>query len=259
MINNIISNIAVPSAKLLRDAFIALGYPKLLVTRDTNKRIILRYGYSGQCLIKKDIFNCPDFIKLTVDKRNFSTLCYDLGLCSPVFVRLKEKLPEHFPILVRETLTGYGSNGIIPITTIDELEGLSPHLYWTPYYKLSTEYRVHIVNKKIIRIFVKNFDGEVRDDGVIIRNNTNSHFSLIDLERKIANGRFKKLFSIVEILTESLMEKYGNIFFALDVGWGSNEKDYIILEGNSAPGLNENSAYSYAQEIGPILFENELS
>jgi hypothetical protein len=42
---------------------------------------------------------------------------------------------------------------------------------------------------------------------------------------------------------------FANAFFALDLGWDNNKKEYLVFEANSAPGLNEHTADIYADFI----------
>jgi len=244
---------SIPSTKILRDALVNLGYPKLLVTRNASKPIIFRYGNSepANCY---EILNPPSFIRMTSDKKIFSGYCDNIGISAPIFSKLNKVLPDSFPVLVRSTLTGQGSEGIYPVKTLDELSKIDTNWHWVPYYNLKNEYRVHVVCGEIVKVFRKKFEGE-SEDGIIIRNNSNSHFSLVNTNK---DGEFVKLKLVVSTLVEELTAKFNNykLFFALDIGWGQNEREYIILEANSAPGLNESTALEYAKRIGPILYEN---
>jgi hypothetical protein len=245
---------SLPSAKILRDSFVKLGYPKVLVTRNPDKNILFSYGDSSH--YGTYLVNPPDFISFMANKKLFSGHCSNVGIPAPVFTKLIKLLPESFPVLVRSTLTGSGSKGIYPVTSLKELQDMDINWWWTPYYQLTREYRVHVVGGKIIKCFCKNFDGEIDSTGIIIRNNDNSHFSLVDIENP---DKYQKLRAIVYRLLESLKGKFGvgveNLFFALDLGFGKNEREYILIEGNSAPGLNESTAIKYAEILGPLLFK----
>lgn len=246
---------SLPSSKLLRNAFIKLGYPKLLVTRNPEKDIIFRYGNSSSTR-EKTLLNPPRFIQLLADKEYFSNFCIDAGISAPVFTKLNKRLPESFPVLVRSTLRGMGSEGIHPISNLEELSKMNTSWYWVPYYKLSKEYRVHVVNGKIVKVFCKKFNGKIDNNGVIVRNNDNSSFSLVDYKGGLEKGKYTRMKDIVNNLIDEFNKVYKghNLFFALDMGWAKNKKGYIVLEGNSAPGLNENTALEYAKILGPLLF-----
>jgi hypothetical protein len=49
-----------------------------------------------------------------------------------------------------------------------------------------------------------------------------------------------------QIALNKLGVNYDN-YYAADIGWDSNRKEYFIFEFNSAPGLNENTAKVYAE------------
>lgn len=249
----ILTHNSIPSAKVLRNALVSLGYPKILVTKNNNKNILFRYGSSVPANCSNEI-NPPEFIKLMANKERFSNFCQNNKITAPIFTKLKNSLPESFPILVRNTLVGMGSEGIFPISSLDELCTMDTNWYWVPYYNLTREYRVHVVNETIVKGFCKKFSGKINKEGIIIRNNENSKFSLIDINDE---DKYKKLRGVTSNLINAFAKKFKDnvLFFALDIGWGNNEKEYIILEGNSAPGLNEDTAIMYAEILGPILFE----
>ena len=242
---------SMPSARLLREALVEQGFPKLLITRNPEKVIKFRYGNSAPSICN-EILNPANFIKMTANKEIFSNFCNKIGVTAPVFSRLSTVLPDSLPVLVRSTLTGQGSEGIYPINNLDELSGIDTSWYWVPYYQLKKEYRVHVAGGRILKVFCKQFEGETTN-GIVIRNNSNSHFSVVDTNKE---GTFAKLKEVVKILNTELLERFKNssLFFALDIGWGEKEREYIVLEANSAPGLNVNTANEYASVLGPILY-----
>jgi len=247
----------VPSARMLRDALENLGYPRLLVTRDETKtRIKLRYGNSSNITsIYKDVINPREFISLSANKESFSLFCHEVGIRAPVFTKLHTEWPSEFPALIRSTLTGKGCEGISTVSSMSELKELNQNYFWTPYCKVNKEYRVHVIDGNIIRVFEKQFEGETVD-GTIIRNNDNSHFSLVlDFDSKVAKGKFTKLTSVVNELYKKLYNKYNMpLMFSIDIGWDSTNTNYIIFEINTASGLVENTAMEYAKHLGRILF-----
>jgi hypothetical protein len=246
---------SLPSSRILRDALIQLGYPKILITRDSNKDILFRYGNSSPARCFSSL-NPPEFIRLLSDKERFSLFCTKYGISAPIFTKLSKRLPETFPVLVRSTLKGSGSEGIYPVNDLEELSEMNTNWYWVPYYQLSKEYRVHIVDEKVVKVFCKKFNGTIDHNGIIIRNNDNSMFSLVNFEGGLEEGKYNKMKEMVDSLIYELGNSFkdSHLFFALDIGWAKGKKDYIILEGNSAPGLNEDTALKYAEILGPLLF-----
>jgi len=69
-----------------------------------------------------------------------------------------------------------------------------------------------------------------------LKNSSSCRYILQDISNK---DRYKKLRNIISVLKELLGE---NNFYALDIGYNEDEKDYYIIEGNSAPGLNKETA-----------------
>jgi len=247
----------IPSAITLREQIRKLSGIKLLVTTNPEKEnIVFRYGNSSMTNYpSKDIVNNASFIYLSSNKQLFSQFCIINGIRAPIFNKLNFQMPDEFPILVRETLSGKGCEGIHKIYSVENLIGLNPNWNWTPYCNIKKEYRVHIINGKIIRVFEKIFQGE-NNDGIIIRNNDNSKFSLIEnINEKILIGKFTRLNEVSLKLYDLLSEKHENIplMFSLDIGFDAEKRDYIIFEANSASGLNENTAMEYAKEIIKLM------
>ena len=156
------------------------------------------------------------------------------NIFSPIY---HKEIPQEFPILIRETLTGYGGVGIHIIRNMDEFnEVWNPRFYWTPYEFLCSEYRVHIFNGEILRIFKKELE---ENSEFPIRNNHSCHFSLRNPEQ------FPKLKTEIEKFAK--IKEFSEGFFGLDVGW--NREKFFFIEANSAPGLNENSGNLLAEKI----------
>jgi D-alanine-D-alanine ligase-like ATP-grasp enzyme len=60
----------------------------------------------------------------------------------------------------------------------------------------------------------------------------------------VDNKHYPKLLKSVKDLCTIPVFTKG--YFGLDAGWDANKKEYFIYEINSAPGLNERSAFEYA-------------
>jgi hypothetical protein len=89
-----------------------------------------------------------------------------------------------------------------------------------------------------IKIFRKVWTLECEEPECKIRSNNNYHFSLVEQKE----GRFTKLYELISRLNGAVGT---NNFYALDIGL--TEQGYFIIEGNSAPGLNELTAEIYAK------------
>lgn len=239
----------IPSAKLLRNALQELTGNKILVSarpieRTKNKKyqneILVRYGNSVGTTLPDTGLNAPAFIHLISSKKLLADTLLNNGIHAPVFT--KDISSPTFPLIVRETLTSFGGRGIHLVNSSEELQRVWRSNFWaTAFINMSQEFRVHIANGEVLRIFEK----IPNEEGLVIKNNASCHFSLREPE-----GKFKKLFELIEQLNQILGTRS---FYALDVGWDKDKRQYFVIEGNSAPGLNENSAGLYGKKITEIL------
>ncbi|HOO68441.1 MAG TPA: hypothetical protein PLC53_03645, partial [Bacilli bacterium] len=109
----------------------------------------------------------------------------------------------------------------------------------------SSEYRVHVIDGKVVRLFKKLKDDEVEEEDYPIRNLSKGyHFSLRDIRN---NNKIEQLVSRLHPLLE------GGIFYGMDIGYIREQGDFFIFELNSACGLNDNTAIIYAEKFSEIL------
>ena len=250
-----------PSAKLLRDAIckeFGWNNKHILVTKDPYKviKLHLRYGNSlaTNNRNRHRIINTKQFIKMCSDKKYLAkALKEQVAVSSPQFNQLNQNLPskEQFPFLIRQSLRSSSSKGIFIFQEYEAfLEALIAgkikySWYWTPYFNFIEEYRVHVLGGQIAKVFRKNLDEEKEQGDIFIRNNDNSHFYRLKLEKTP-----KSVIKLVEnfhsfMLTQSSKPVY---FTALDIGIQENNKA-VFIEANSAPGLNESTAELYAKYV----------
>lgn len=266
---------SIPSAKILRNAILEeLGWKKrqLLITSDNSKitgRLHLRFGNSSPVPIgdPKGVINSSKFIRFCSDKREVARyFSKHAEVPVPQFTKLKKKIPnkKDFPFLVRTTLTSSGSKGIMIFQEFKEfLEALKKgkikyNSYWTPYYSFKEEFRVHILGGKIGKIFRKQLNDKDSISSIYIRNNDNSHFYRLALENTP-----ESVINLVKIFHERMIKGFGkdfNYFTALDVGVVKDGSEAVLIEPNTAPGLNSRTAKIYAKYIiqnNPIFAESE--
>lgn len=248
-----------PSAKTLRDAICKeLGWDKkkLLVTKNPNKitTLHLRYGNSSSVPCRySGILNYQGFIRLISDKKYLnSKLKRDTKTLTTDFIRLSNKMPSvnDFPFIVRKYTRSSGGKGIEIFQNFEEfLESLikgdvkySHH--WSPYFKFTEEYRVHVLGGKIGKLFRKNLEEEPENE-IFIRNNDNSHFYRVALKNTPV-----AVIKVVNSFHKLIDKEFGKplYFTALDVGI-TEEGEGVFIEANSAPGLNEATAEIYAKYI----------
>jgi len=252
---------SMPSAKMLRDAICKeLGWkPKhILVTKDPNKiaKLHLRYGNSSPTSNQNRhrIANTKAFIQLCTNKERLAqVLKSKVAVNAPEFHRLNQNLPsqDKFPFLIRESLRTSGSKGIVIFQEykafLDALVTgkIKYSWYWTPYFNFVEEYRVHVLGGKIAKVFRKQLEEAELEEDIFIRNNDNSHFYRLKVEKTP-----KKVIKLVQgfhkyMQTQSSKPIY---FTALDIGVQENGS-CVFIEANSAPGLNEKTAPLYAKYL----------
>lgn len=229
----ILSNTSFISARMLAEEFRTLG-ENCLSIRNPNKikhgDLVVRYGSTA---IHEGIntINTNEVIRTCSNKLIFSEVMQENGLYTPIFYR---NIPTEFPVIVRTTLTSFGGRGMILVERKEDYQ--YRNVYWTPYISTDFELRIHILGGEIVRIFRK--DG---GEGYIRTSGNGWHFSLRSFET------YPKIIPLVERICSIPM--FSNSFYALDLGWDSRRKEYIIFEANSAPGLNEHTADIYARYI----------
>jgi glutathione synthase/RimK-type ligase-like ATP-grasp enzyme len=237
------SPVSFPSAKLLRDSLQRITGREILVTSDAERikrTVLIRYGNSSEVRrrVEDTEFNSNHFIKFCVDKGLFSEIMRAVHIYTPEYYN--NSMPEQYPVLIRKTLTGSGGRGIIIAKDEQEfIRNWNNYYNWTNFIKTRFEARVHVLDGKIERLFIKEPEGE--EPECPIRNIGHGyHFSLReDIDNKYA--RLKEMVNKIIAVTPK------SHFFAADVGYDPVKKEYVVFELNSAPGLNENTADIYAK------------
>jgi len=233
-----------PSSRLL-----AAGLKELLgidvrVTRmwDTidEDTFVVRYGnMMGHFPYQ---INSPDFIRIC--GRKLRTQAALSGIVDTPHFYTQEVKPDKYPALIRTTLTGFGGQGAHVVENEMEFDSFVNSInrfHWTPMRPIVKEYRVHMLGGKLCRFFQK-----VRVDGqpdIVnpIRNSGNGYrFSL-----RYHIDEFPGLLEFVNKVSDALTYD----FVAMDVGFCSDTQSYMLIELNSAPGLNTPTSVKYAEFI----------
>jgi glutathione synthase/RimK-type ligase-like ATP-grasp enzyme len=231
----ILSNTSFVSARILAEELRTIG-EKCFSTRRperiSSRDLVIRYG-STDLHEGIDTLNTLEVIRTCSNKLNFSQLMQEEKIYSPIFYKGVPK-ESQYPVIVRTTLNSYGGKGMILVENSGDFH--YSNVWWTPFIQTQFELRVHVLGGKIIRMFKKE-DGE----SYIRTSNNGWHFSLKE------NKDYPKVSLVVQKICE--IPRFANAFFALDLGWDSKKKQYLVFEANSAPGLNEHTANLYAQYI----------
>lgn len=217
-------------------------------------KVAIRWGnsaYAQNGVIDTNI-NSPMLVSVMANKLAFSNKYKD-KFWVPLFHKDEPAMTD-YPILIRRKMEGMGGEGIVPVSNPKEFKKLwDGNGYWTPYVCLTSEFRVHMFDGDILRIMKKVKEEGTPERDFNIRNASKGwHFKPI--EREDSLSQLKSLAKEFWTATKKLF-KVEHGFIALDVGWNPTNKEYFILEGNSAPGIkdNPNTRLLYAKKFVDIL------
>jgi glutathione synthase/RimK-type ligase-like ATP-grasp enzyme len=244
-----------PSAKLLRDAISAITGERITVTSDPNKvrgNLLVRYGCSDPVNSRVRDYNCnpPEFISMCANKRITSGALTSHNIWTPIFYASVIR-PETYPVMIRSTLTSSGGRGITVVNNVEEFNAnWGQGCVWTPFVRTSSEYRVHVLNGTVGKVFRKVRNTGLAEEVNPVRNlHRGYHFSLVQNVDGLA-----KLNELVAQLNTFITGK----FYALDCGYVRGT-GYIVFELNSAPGLNEETAGRYARCVVDSIYPGRFN
>lgn len=144
---------------------------------------------------------------------------------------------EGHKVYGRLTVTGSQGKGIIIFKEGDEIP-VCP--LYTKKTKTNQEYRVHVINKKIIDFVQKKKRSNVEGGTRGIRNHTNGWIFAregVTLPTTIAEAALHAL------------EALGLDFGAVDIGYNSSNETAFVYEINTAPGLEGTTLTKYIQNF----------
>ena len=148
-------------------------------------------------------------------------------------------------IVVRQTLTGHGGDGIIIVETGDTLPDAP---LYTKYFKKKHEYRVHVFDGKIIDFQEKKREKGNEEINGQVRNHDNGW---VFCREGIV------LPDVVAIEAIKAVGALGLTFGAVDVGYNLHYNRPCVFEVNTAPGLTDTTAKVYAATIMKYIEENK--
>jgi len=232
------------SAKILRDELEKVYKEKYLVTKKENKKsYFLRFGnsfgnYSGE-------INSPEIIKLMSNKKLFSEFLLNEGFLTPEFNKNTDIL--EFPCIIRENLSLSKGKGIHVVENEKDFFNIwKNNYYWTKFINFKFEVRAHVVGGDLKKLFIKKWVKNEQPK-YPIKNSISCKYILQDISNE---NRYRKIKNIINKLKNLLGEKN---FYALDMGFSEEKSNYYIIEGNTAPGLNEKTAKIYAETLKELL------
>jgi hypothetical protein len=221
-----------PSARCIRDSIEVLTGEHIVITTEPTKRdVVLRWGTTMITYGKDAKVNTARIVSICSNKILFSRSLEGTDVWTPQFCN-RTPIDSEYPILVRTTLTGFGGVGIIPCRNAAEYAQHTGRM-WTRYFDLASEFRVHVAGGEILRVFKKINEGADTDNIKIRNMHRGWKFSIVEN------------FSNMEVLKLEISRLWDILNFeggicAFDLGWSKTKHRYLVLEGNSAPGVSEN-------------------
>lgn len=211
------------SAKLLAKA---LGLRRL--KECGRKAPLIRWGNSDGDYEDDTQLNVAELIGYSAHKLRFSTAMKEAGI---PHLEIKTGIPERFPVVVRQTLTGSRGIGIVVCQDLYEFNNTPSNRYWSYWVNFSSEFGVHMLGGEIKKVMRKVWGGENDREEFPIRNSGRGYaFHRTNLENK---GK------LVEFM-KRVYEQFPLEFGRWDIGWDSSNKRYVVIEANSAPDLTQN-------------------
>lgn len=217
-----------------------------VTSRDSNIKEppVIRYGNSSKPFGDNDTkLNFPDIIRLCSNSLLFSSFCAEHNFKSPIYYKHTENLD--YPFLLRRKYHVAGLD-IIYIENEEQLNNVKDlyGYYKVPFFETEYEIGVHIVMEKVVKIFKK------------IKIDSNSHPFIRSMRKGYRYSLISNLdnnFKRAQELAISLSKEMNLNFGRIDMAFLSKERDYIIWEVNSAPGLNNNTAELYATTLRKVI------
>ena len=142
--------------------------------------------------------------------------------------------------MCRTKLTGHSGEGIVIATQADEL--VDAPLY-VKYIPKKDEYRVHVFDNRVIDIQKKGRRKDVEEANFQVRNHANGFVYMregIDPPNAVTDSALQ------------VMQHVSLHFGAVDVIWNEKHKRAVVLEINTAPGLEGSTIHSYANAFNEL-------
>lgn len=190
------------------------------------------------------ILNHPNAVKIAANKLLTFEKFIEAGVKHPVWTTSIEEVKQSFIEdcfwVARKTLTGKAGEGITLIHSPNDIV-VAP--LYTKYFKKKYEYRIHVVNGKMIDFSLKK-----KRQGV-------------DADYKIRNVGGGWVFCREGVVVPKRVEEeatkavqaLGLFFGAVDVGYNEHYDEACVFEVNTAPGLQGVTIQNYAQALQKVL------
>ena len=240
-------NAASQGAKLLsRSLGIKMIRPENSSFKGARTKTIINWGSGREFpfdLRGTTVLNHPHRVAMVTNKRVFFELCREHGgVDIPDFTTRKiealDWLRNGHTIFARTILQGSGGEGIVDIQTEDQLNEIHDGVLLVKYVKKKKEFRIHVADGKVIDQQQKKKKGDIPLESINwrIRNHGGGFVFCregVDIPKKVTDQAVLAL------------EVSGLCFGAVDVLWNARHKRAVVLEINTAPGLEGSTVLSY--------------
>ena len=240
-------NAASQGAKLLaRSLGIRMIKPDASSFKGSRRKTIINWGSGTQFpfdLNNTTILNTPDKVAKVTNKKLFFKMCREHGgVDIPDFTTRKiealDWLNNGHTVFARTILQGSGGEGIVDIQTEEQLNEIRDGVLLVKYVKKKKEFRVHVADGEVIDQQQKKKKGDIPLESINwrIRNHSGGFVFCregIDIPKKVTDQAVLAL------------EVSGLCFGAVDVLWNARHKRAVVLEINTAPGLEGSTIISY--------------
>jgi glutathione synthase/RimK-type ligase-like ATP-grasp enzyme len=220
--------------------------------RGNNNKRVINWGSS---VLPEEVMRCFVFNHLkAVSCASNKLLAFEAmaraGVRVPDFTTDREAAEESLAVwvtvVVRHKLNGHSGEGIELVSDVAQLPDAP---LYVKYIGKSDEYRVHVVDSKVIHIQRKARRKDVPDDQVNwqVRNHANGFI--------FAHGAEALGHVPPDVILESIkaVEALGLDFGAVDVIVGKKDGKAYVLEVNTAPGLTGTTLDKYVEAFGGLV------
>lgn len=216
-------------------------------------RIVINWGSSQvpEQISRSRILNKPEVVATCANKLRFFEALSGKGVNIPDWTNSYDQavkwVGDGHTVCARTVLSGHSATGLVIMDKDNPKSFVKAPLY-TKYIPKQDEYRVHVVDKKVIDIQRKALrNGWVEEHGddvnYKVRNLANGFVYIrqdVNPPKQVAEEAIKA------------MAVVGLDFGAIDIIFNEKRSAAYILEINTAPGLEGTSVDNYAKALGNI-------
>ena len=158
-------------------------------------------------------------------------------------------------IVLRHVLNGHSGEGIeVWSNTLEEEHSVPDAPLYVQYIPKTEEYRVHVLNGKVVDVQRKARNSEVQDDDVNwqVRNHQNG---FIFMREGVTPESVPE-----QVIQESLkaVPALGLDFGAVDVIWNQNHDKAYVLEVNASPGMTGTTLELYCDAFTAVARDEQI-